>query len=171
MGTLSALLTLCEGNHRLPVDCTHKLQTVKRSLVFSLRYDKTSCWPNDRVLRDLRLWDKKSKRFPRSDLVNANVSYDLTLIHDIAVLSEAFPAAWCLAHRSEEQLHHSSSDRCMLVMHTHKILWSGLWKHMLNNAFINTFWATPFLSTWHIDNECIKGSQSVQKVSIKALFL
>ena len=53
METFSALLTLCEGNHRSPVNYPHKCQW-HGALIFSLICVWTNGWANHRDAGDLR---------------------------------------------------------------------------------------------------------------------
>ena len=53
MKTFSALLALCEGNHRLPVDTPHKGQC-PGPLMFSLICAWTNGWANNQEAGDLR---------------------------------------------------------------------------------------------------------------------
>ena len=51
--TYSALLAICEGNHRSPVDFPHKGQW-RRALTFSLICARTNGWTNNRDAGDFR---------------------------------------------------------------------------------------------------------------------
>ena len=75
-----ALLIPCEGNHRSPVDSTHK-QQCEASLVFLLRA-WTSSWTNSRVVGDLRRHDQLMRRHchDMNETILTTVYYNINIM-------------------------------------------------------------------------------------------
>ena len=97
METLSTLLALCAGNHRSPVNSSHKGQW-RGAFVFSLICTLTNSWVNNRDASDLR------RHRAHYDVIVMRISWgeDTTSFEELEKCSEI--PRWCHCNQEMDTL-------------------------------------------------------------------